>query len=248
MLYYLPLYFETVLEYSPMISGVALFPMTFTVAPAAVVVGFAVTHTGAYRWAIWAGFMLSTAGLGLMYLLDVTTTIPQWIFLTLPGGIGLGMLFPSLGFAIQASSTNENMALAVGMFSFFRSFGQAIGVAVGGVIFQNRMYANLLTYPPLADNARLYSKDAAGLVQIIRSMSNDGDQGMMKIMLKQAYADSLKIVWIVCCGLLAAATLLSSLTESYDLTMGLTSEQTIRDKNTKENGQRKDSADTAVAV
>src|SRR5438045_583115 len=82
----------------------------------------------------------------------------------LPAGMGLGILFASLAFAIQASARPGHMAIAVAMFSFFRAFGQGIGVAVGGVIFQNQIYKNLLRYPELAANASAYSKDAAGLV------------------------------------------------------------------------------------
>lgn len=39
LLYYLPLYYEGVKNYSPLIVGVAVFPETFTVAPASVIVG-----------------------------------------------------------------------------------------------------------------------------------------------------------------------------------------------------------------
>jgi MFS family permease len=215
--------------------------MTFTVAPSAVVVGILVTHIGRYRWAIWTGFSLSVLGMGVLYLLEIDSSIVQWVFLMLPAGVGMGMLFPSLGFAIQASSTPENMAIAVAMFSFFRAFGQAIGVAIGGTIFQNRMYKNLLAYPSLAPMASHYSRDAAGLVQIVRAMSNDGAEGAQKLMLKQAYTDSLRIVWVVCAALLAVALLLSLLTKEYDLTMGLTSDQTIRDK------KKKTSSDEGIA-
>jgi hypothetical protein len=104
MLYYLPLYFEAVKDMSPIMSGVAVFPQTFTVAPAAVIVGIAVTITGRFRWAVWTGWVLTTMGMGLMYLLNVHTHTVQWIFLDLVSGIGTGMLFPSMAFAIQVCS------------------------------------------------------------------------------------------------------------------------------------------------
>jgi hypothetical protein len=44
----MPLYFEVTKNYSPITSGVAIFPFTFTVAPAAVVVGLIITRTGRY--------------------------------------------------------------------------------------------------------------------------------------------------------------------------------------------------------
>ncbi|KAI4246912.1 MAG: hypothetical protein L6R42_009760, partial [Xanthoria sp. 1 TBL-2021] len=83
ILYYLPLYYEAVKGFSPIISGVALFPETFTVAPASVVVGILITVTGRYRWAIWAGWVLTVLGTGLLCLLDVDTSTVAWIFINL---------------------------------------------------------------------------------------------------------------------------------------------------------------------
>ncbi|PGH26776.1 hypothetical protein AJ80_01541 [Polytolypa hystricis UAMH7299] len=225
-LYYMPLYFETVKEYSPILSGIALFPMSFTVAPSAAIIGFLVSKTGYYRWSIWLGFALSTLGMGLFLILDVNTSVVAWIFLMLPAGLGLGILFPALGFAIQASALKGHMAISVAMFSFFRAFGQSIGVAIGGVIFQNQMRRNLLKYPEFAAQAAAMSKDAAGLVQIVRAMA-DGDE---KMHLKEAYTDSLRIVWAVCCALLGVAGLLSLFTKAYDLNQALDSDQTVKEK------------------
>lgn len=224
-LYYLPLYYEAVKEYSPVLSGVALFPETFTVAPSGMVAGILITLTGHYRWAIWLGWTLSTIGLGLMCLIKSTTSVTGWIFLNLVGGLGLGVLFPSLGYAVQASSTSDNLAIAVAMFSFFRALGQAIGVAVGGVVFQNRMYANLLKYPALAPRANAYSQDAAGLVQVIKAMAD----GPTKMDLKNAYTDSLRIVWAVCCAISGIALLVSFLTEAYDIDRALETTQGLRE-------------------
>ncbi|KAJ5209955.1 Major facilitator superfamily domain general substrate transporter [Penicillium cf. griseofulvum] len=224
-LYYLPLYYEAVKEYSPIISGVALFPETFTVAPSGMVAGILITVTGRYRWAIWIGWAFSTVGLGLMCLIKVNTSMLGWIFLNIVPGLGLGILFPSLGYAVQASTDPENLAIAVAMFSFFRALGQAIGVAVGGVVFQNRMFTNISRYPTLAPMAEAYSKDAAGLVQVIRAMADGADRAN----LKEAYTDSLRTVWIVCCGVSGVAMLVSLLTEHYDLDRALETDQGLCD-------------------
>jgi MFS family permease len=225
-LYYLPLYYEAVKEYSPILSGVALFPETFTVAPSGMVVGILITLTGRYRWAVWLGWVFSTVGLGLMCLIKVHTSVLGWVFLNIVPGLGLGILFPSLGYAVQASSEPENLAIAVAMFSFFRALGQAIGVAVGGVVFQNRMFSNLMKYSALAPMAGAYSKDAAGLVQVIKAMAD----GVDKANLKEAYTDSLRTVWVVCCGVSGVALLISLLTEHYDLDRALESNQGLRDE------------------
>ncbi|KAL8802998.1 MAG: hypothetical protein Q9200_006387 [Gallowayella weberi] len=221
LLYYMPLYYEAVKGFSPVISGVALFPETFTVAPASIVVGILITVTGRYRWAIWSGWVLTVLGTGLLYLLDVNTSTVEWIFLNLVGGLGMGMLFPSMAFAIQASSTNADLAFAIAMFSFFRAFGQAIGVAVGGTIFQNQVKTKLLSYPLLASKADEYSKDASRLVQIIKAMQD----GVVKEDMKHAYADSLKVVWATMCGLAAVGLILSFWTKGLDMNKPLETEQ-----------------------
>ncbi|KAL8730754.1 MAG: hypothetical protein Q9166_003824 [cf. Caloplaca sp. 2 TL-2023] len=221
LLYYLPLYYEAVKGFSPIVSGVALFPETFTVAPASMVVGILITVTGRYRWAIWAGWVLSVLGTGLLYLLDVRTSTVAWIFLNLVGGLGMGMLFPSMAFAIQASQTNEDLAFAIAMFSFFRAFGQAIGVAVGGTVFQNQMKTKLLSYAALASKADEYAKDASSLVQIIKGMQ----EGVVKENLRHAYTDSLKVVWATMCGLAAVGLILSLGTKGLDMNKPLETEQ-----------------------
>ena len=75
ILYYLLLYFKAVMEYSPVMVGVALFPDTFSVAPSAVIVGLLITHTGYYRWEIWLGWFLVTLGIGLLCLLESNTSV-----------------------------------------------------------------------------------------------------------------------------------------------------------------------------
>lgn len=225
LLYYEPLYYEGVKGYSPIIAGISIFPETFTVAPVSVVTGIVVTITGRYRWALWAGWVLSTLGTGVLYLLDVDTSVVSWIFLNLAVGVGMGLLFPSMAFAIQAASTNEDLAFAVAMFSFFRAFGQAIGVAIGGTVFQNQLKKKLLEFPALAAKAEEYSRDSSGLVQIIKGLP----AGLEKTQLIQSYANALKAVWLVLCGLSALALILSLWTEGLDLNRPLETEQGVRE-------------------
>jgi len=229
----MPLYYEAVQGYSPIIAGVALFPDTFTVAPLAVVTGISITVTGHYRWAVWSGWAITVLGVGLATLLKVDTSIPAWIFLTMVSGIGLGILFPSMQFSLQAATTNKDMGFAVAMFSFFRTFGQAIGVAIGGVIFQNQMEKKLRAYPQFASRANELAKDAAALVQIIK----ETPEGQDKLDLRTAYIDSVRVIFIVLCALASVALVSSFFIKSYDLNRALETEQGFKEeKKSKENG------------
>jgi len=232
VLYYQPLYFEAVRGYTPIIAGVALFPATFTVAPMSVLTGILVTKTGRYRWSIWSGWTIATLGLGLMILLDVGTKIPQWLFIDLVSGVGLGILFPALQFQVQAAAAPKDIAFAVATFSFFRAFGQALGVAVGGVIFQNQMVKKLQGYPQFASQASALAKDAAALVEIIKTTPDGAD----KLALRTAYTDSIRTIYIFLTCIAAAALVMSIWSKGYDLNVGLETEQGLTEaKKSKEN-------------
>ncbi|KAF2200203.1 MFS general substrate transporter [Delitschia confertaspora ATCC 74209] len=226
ILYYLPLYYEAAKGFSPILAGVAIFPQTFTIAPASVIAGAAIARSGKYRWAIWLGWTLTTTGTGLLVLLKTSTKTVEWIFITLVAGIGTGLLFPANSIASQASTaTGRDQAFAATAFSFLRAFGQTLGVAIGGVIFQNEMKKNLLKYPLLAGNAVEYSKDAAGLVQLIRSLPH----GERKHQLQVSYIEALKWIWVVMC-VLSAATLFASLfIKAYTLDRMLETDQGFKE-------------------
>ncbi|CZR51713.1 related to putative multidrug transporter [Phialocephala subalpina] len=210
LLYYMPLYFEVAKNYTPVYSGVAIFPFTFTVAPAAVVVGIVIAKTGRYRPSIWVGWFLATFGMGLLIYLQQSTNVPSWIFLSLVAGAGTGMLFSAQGFAAQASASNADLPFAGAMYSFFRAFGQAFGVAISGVIFQNTFKNKILNtaYSSFADE---WSRDSSSLVQVVKAWSREGEEGIMREVVVKAYVDSLRMVWIIMCvfaGLMFIASVL----------------------------------------
>lgn len=222
LLYYLPLYYEAVKGYSPIMTGVAIFPETFTIAPVVILVGIAVSITGRFRWAIWAGWTLTTLGMGLLYLLSPTTSIAAFVFLNLVPGFGTGLLFASTEFAIQAANMEKDAGSAEAMFTFIRNLGESIGVGIGGIIFQSRLRVELSSIPSLADRAVEYSREASSLVEVIKAMPDDSNE---KHLLIAAYANSLKVVWAVMAALAFIALLLSTATQGLSLNRELETEQ-----------------------
>jgi hypothetical protein len=105
-----------------------------------------------------------------------------------------------------------------------RVIGQSIGVALGGVIFQNQIKQKLMSYPLLAPMAGQYSKDATALVSVIKGMS----EGLEKTQLIQAYADGLKTIWIVMCVLSGVGLVASLWTKGYSLNQDLNTLQSYR--------------------
>ncbi len=227
LLYYIPLYYEAVKAYTPIIAGVAVFPETFTVAPASIFVGIAVSITGRFRWAIWSGWSLTVLGLGLLYLLNPSTSVPSYIFLNLIPSLGMGLLFASMNLASQAAATETHVGFAAAMYIFTRSLGQSIGVAVGGVVFQSRFAVALRNYPELARNAAALAQDASGLVQVINGLPKGTAE---RTAIVSAYADALKVVWAVMAGLAFVALVLSFGTEGLSLDAEMETEQGLEER------------------
>ncbi len=227
LLYYLPLYYEAVKSYSPIITGVAVFPETFTIAPMSILVGVAVSITGRFRWAIWSGWSLTVLGMGLLYLLGPATSVPAFVFLNLIPGLGIGLLFSSMNIATQAAATERHVGFAAATYIFMRSLGQGIGVAVGGVIFQSQFAVNLRRYPDLAGNATALAQDASGLVQVIKAVPEGAPE---RVAIVSAYADALKVVWAVMAGLAFVALVLSLGTEGLSLNAEMETEQALKER------------------
>ena len=226
LLYYLPLYYEAVKEYTPTVAGIALFPATFTVAPVSLLTGLLINKMGCYRWTIWTAWAISTVGLGLATLIRADATVPQWVFTSLISGIGLGMLFPALQFQLQAASASHVLESAVTVFIFARSFGQCIGVAIGGVIFQNKMISALSDSVAFKAQATEMAKDAVGLILTLKQMP-DGDD---KQVLQTAYTESLQAIYYTLCALAGLALLLSLFTKAYPLDIEFESRQGLVDQ------------------
>ncbi|KAF0320167.1 major facilitator superfamily transporter [Colletotrichum asianum] len=221
LLYFLILYYQAVKSYSLVVSAVAALPETLTVAPAAMAVGLVAGITGRYRWSIWSGWVITTLGAGLLCLMKPGTTVPAWIWLNIPIGLGTGMLFPAMALSIQAACEPALNGQAAAFYSFLRTFGQSLGVAVSGVIFQNAFREKLAAVPALAHLADEYSRDATIVVEIIKQMPRDN----VRAELVEAYCDALRAIWISLIGFSGFCMVLSLTIKRYSLDQEHVTEQ-----------------------
>lgn len=223
-LYYLPLFFQAVKGYSPIWSGVAMFPVTLTVIPAALVTGIIVSRTGHFRPALWAGWLATTLGLGLTCFVDVNTQNILWVLFLVIIGFGLGLLFCSLNVAVLASASEYNQAEAATAFTFFRALGQTLGVAIGGTIFSNRIRANVLPHSLLKQLITGHD-DTVALVDSVNKIPDPA----VRQEVRQVYVDSLRIVWVFCCSLSGLAGVLSFWTRHHELGRRLAARRAFQD-------------------
>jgi hypothetical protein len=137
--YYLPLYFQSVKEASPLRSGVLILPNVVPEACMGIVNGVIMLKTGHYREIIWVGLALLTLGTGMYIRFTPDTPIAVIVGMLIIGGTGSGCLFEAPLVAIQAMASQDDTATATAAFGFTRNLATAMSLVLGGVVFQNGM-------------------------------------------------------------------------------------------------------------
>jgi len=220
-LYYFPFYFIAVRLSHPIEAGVNLFPTTFFLLPGSAVVSQLMTRFGTFRWALWSGWAISVVGAGVLILLGIGTKTAVWATASSIFGVGMGMVLSSTNFAIQAGVPAEIAGAAAAMYTFMRSTGMAVGVAIGGTIFQNRMRARLIELDlPVAIAA-----NAEGFVQQLRQLS---PADSVRVGILKAYEHGFRSVFEAMTALCGIGLVVSQAIKQHSLDKGLDSRYSLQ--------------------
>jgi hypothetical protein len=193
--YYLPLYFQSVLSATPLMSGVYLVPFFASSAVMAAAAGIFIQFTGKYLPTLWAGLAAMTLGVGLFMNLDVDANWAKVVIYQLIAGAGSGMSIEGPLLAAQAAVSPQDVATATATLGFVRSMSSAISIVVGGVIFQNEMSkkATTLTTELGPEIAQLLSgANAAANVEMVHSLPQD-----LKTIAVRAFYEATRSMWIL---------------------------------------------------
>ncbi|KAF2274506.1 MFS transporter-like protein [Westerdykella ornata] len=194
--YYMPLFLQSVLEASPLRSGILLMPFIFIGALAGVASGVLIHRTGRFREIIWAGTILLCIGFGLFISWGPHTTTAQAIGYQAIAGIGSGMLFQPPLIAVQSQVHQQDVATATSTLSFIRCMALTVSVVVGGTIFMNSMddRAELLRAAGLPHNLLkdLSGENAMANVMLAGTLQNP----KWELAVKEAFSWSIRNMWI----------------------------------------------------
>jgi len=135
MFFFLALYMQNILGYSPLEAGVRFLPTTLMVMTVAPIAGRLSDRIGP-RWPIVAGLSVTTTSLFMFTQIGPGTTYASLLpaFILMGGGVALTMS-PMSTAAMNAVSTAK-AGIASGILSMFRMVGGTFGVAAIGAIFQ----------------------------------------------------------------------------------------------------------------
>ena len=242
--YYLPLYFQAVLEASPILSGVYLFPFVLSLSFMSIVVGVFIKVTGHYLPPIWFGMLFMAVGFGLFIDLPLGRDWSRLITFQIIAGLGVGPIFQAPLIALQCNVPPRDIATATALFGFVRNIATSMSVVIGGVIFQNRMMdqTDLLRAAVPGDAAvRLGSGGAAASTVFVQKLPIEQRRPVQRV-----YNKGLQALWIFYVAIGAIGVLVSFLirkrkldTKHQEYKSGLAQEELNRLEQKKVDAEKK---------
>ena len=137
--FYLPLYFQSVLGATPLLSGVWFMPFAISVAMCSSATGIYIEKTGRYAECIVFGFFFVTLGFGLFIDLPTNRQWAKIVLFQIIAGIGIGPNFQGPLVALQTNVPPQENATATATFNFIRNIASSIAVVIGSVLFSNSL-------------------------------------------------------------------------------------------------------------
>lgn len=113
LLYYLPIYFQSIRGANPIESGVDNLPIVVAVGIFCVVGGVVVSKTGHATPTMLVGGVVGTIGTGLLILLDIDTSVGKWIGYQIVAGSGIAFSVQNGMNIAQANVQPEDLAYVV---------------------------------------------------------------------------------------------------------------------------------------
>ena len=197
MFFYLSLYLQDILGYSPLHAGLRFLPLTLLVffLPAAT---RELSGRVPARVLLGGGLALVSVGVFLMHGIGAGS---EWTTL-LPGlivaGIGIGLANPAIGSTALGVVEPANSGMASGFNNTCRLGGVAVGVAALGAIFQARIETKLAELAPGAPS---------GLSEAVASGGSSGVPPRLTDAAHQAFIAGLNQILLVGAAILLIGTL-----------------------------------------
>ncbi|KAF4954533.1 hypothetical protein FSARC_12096 [Fusarium sarcochroum] len=153
ILYYLPIYFQSVHNSSAIGSGIRMLALIIPLTIAAIVQGITLIKIGIIPLFWVVGGTLATVGCGLLFTMDDQTSTGKWIGYQILVGFTAGFTFQVAISNGQIHATPEDMSQVTAIINFSQAVGGAIFVSAAQSAFNNQLIKTLAVNRPEIDPA-----------------------------------------------------------------------------------------------
>ncbi|KAI0391297.1 major facilitator superfamily domain-containing protein [Xylariaceae sp. FL0594] len=203
-IYYLPVYFQSVDEASPIASGVDTLPLILASTVAVISAGVFITRTGHAVPLRVASAVVATLGSGLLFTLDIGTATGKWIGFQIVAALGWGAGFQIPVIVAQALSDPKDIPSVTAIILFFLNIGGGLLINAAQSAFVNRLLITLPTSAPGVDPHLVVATGALALRTTFPSPSDLA--GVL-----EAYMAGIKTAFAIALAACGVSTLVSVL-------------------------------------
>jgi MFS transporter, DHA2 family, glioxin efflux transporter len=189
IIYYLPIYFQSIGNVSPEMSGVRNLPLILTVTISMLASGAYISITGIVSPIIVIGAGIGTVCTGLLYTLNIGSGEREWIGYQIVGGVGWGIASQIPIITVQATATAADLAEVTAILLFFQTVGGSFMVSAAQAAFVNVLIEVLPHSAPGVDPLTVVK---TGVTDLRTAFSADQVPGILV-----AYMRGLKISFAI---------------------------------------------------
>ncbi|KAE9378745.1 putative HC-toxin efflux carrier [Stipitochalara longipes BDJ] len=191
LLYYLPIYFQSVQGVSASESGVRNLPLILSMTLFIIISGGLLTVFGHFAPFLILGAGITCIGGGLLYTLDIESPSSHWIGYQVLAGIGLGICFQTPIMVGQALAEAEDVATVTAILMFVQTIGGALLVSAAQAAFVNTLISQIKVNSPDTNPALVVAAGATGLRKAFSEVQLPGILLSYMAALRVAYAISI---------------------------------------------------------
>ncbi|KAG8168086.1 hypothetical protein KVR01_003775 [Diaporthe batatas] len=198
LVYYLPLWFQTVERVSAFKSGIYTLPLVLSLLASSLINGVATAKIGYYVPSMLLCPCIMAAGEGLLSTLTRGAPQSHWVGYQFMSGFGLGMGMQTGSLAVQTVLPMADVSMGIACIFFSQQLGGAIFTTVGQAILSNLLVSRLAGVSGI-DPARIVESGATELADVVPAKD-------LTIVL-DAYNHALTRIFLAAMGLAFAALL-----------------------------------------
>lgn len=172
LVYYLPIWFQTVKLIDPLKSGIFTLPLVLSLVVSSILNGFVTQKIGYYVPAMVLSPTIMAVGEGLLSTLTRDAPQASWVGFQFLSGFGLGMGMQTGSLAVQTVLPMPDISMGVALIFFSQQLGGAVFTTVGQTVLSNVLVSKLQGIPGI-NPEQIVNNGATQLVNIVPSRDID---------------------------------------------------------------------------
>lgn len=141
--FFLPLYYQIILRFSPLKAGLALLALVVPLSLATFLTGMIVRKVGKFALFMLTGSVMMLLGVSLFTTFSTHTEWAKIIVFQIILGVGVGQVFQTPLLALQSSVDVAHLTAAISAQGFTRNLFSSVSIVVGTVLLESRIGSSL---------------------------------------------------------------------------------------------------------